>query len=548
MILRPYQNSGVERVFVEWETHQSTLGVLYTGGGKTVMFADIIKRMQPKRALVIAHREELIWQARHKIGQVAGLDCEVEMADLTARADLFHRSPVVVSTIQTQVSGSVRKRMHRFKPTDFGLLIIDEAHHATADSYREVIAYYSQNPNLKILGVTATPDRTDQEALGQIFKSVAFDYEILDGIDDGWLCDITQQFVPVAGLDYSHIKTTAGDLNNGQLKMVMEAEANIMGVCQPSMEVLYGLPPHSLDTVPVPEWGKFLGTLGRQARRAIVFTASVAQAEACCNIFNRVLPGMAKWVSGKTNKDERRDTLLSFKEGNTRVVMNCGVLTEGFDDPGVEVIIMARPTKSRSLYAQMVGRATRALPGVVDGPGLDTAEKRKAAIAASPKPYCRIIDFVGNSGRHKLITCMDVLGGNVTEKAKFAAIEKAQREGKPVRVSRALTNAEIDLQQAERKRALDARAQEEARRAALIAKSKFSQHDINPFGRESGPTLSGGWRPKRILSEKQRRLLLRNGFNPSNMTYADGCRKIGELIEKWKKQKESHGTQTHLIR
>src|SRR5207245_6000940 len=151
----------------------------------------------------------------------------------------------------------------------------------------------------------------------------------------------------------------AGDLNGSDLAMVMEAEQNIQGVCHPTLEVLYGLDPHSLDAIPVPEWGTFLGNAGRIPRRTIVFTASVAQAEACCNILNRAVSGLAEWVCGKTNKDLRRATLQRFASGQTPVVVNCGVLTEGFDNPAVEVIIMARPTKSRSLYCQMIGRSTR---------------------------------------------------------------------------------------------------------------------------------------------------------------------------------------------
>lgn len=539
MVLRPYQVDCVDKIYEKWRDHRSTLLVLYTGGGKTIIFADVIKRMQPKRALVLAHREELIFQARDKIEQTTGLSCEIEMADMTAGTSLFHRNPVVISTIQTQVSGNDKKRMHRFNPMDFGLLIVDEGHHATAGTYRKVIDHYKQNPDLKILGVTATPDRADQQALGQVFECVAADYEILDGIEDGWLCDITQQFIPVAGLDYSHIRTTAGDLNGADLKKVMEDEANIMGICQPSLEVMFGLEPHTLDAIKVPEWGKFLGTLGKQARRSIVFTASVVQAEACCNIFNRVIDKMADWVCGATASDTRRNTLKSFKNGDTRVVMNCGVLTEGFDDPGVEVIIMARPTKSRSLYAQMVGRATRTVPGLVDDPDLDTAERRKVAIASSAKPFCRIIDFVGNSGKHKLVTCMDILGGKVTEQARELAISKTLKEGKVVRVSRQLTKAEIQIEDEKKRRAEERRRQEQARKAALIAKSKYTTHAVDPFGNGHGPKLSRGWRQGKSFSEKQRNFIRRFcGKDPDALPYAIGVKLIASKVASWNLNKQ----------
>lgn len=538
MILRDYQTEASDSIIEKWRTHQSTLLVKATGLGKTIVFAEIIKRMQPRRALVLAHREELIFQARNKIEQCTGLPCDIEMASMKASSNLFHKTPVVISTIQTQTAGrNGSKRMHRFNPNDFGVVVVDESHHCTSKSYRSVLDHYKQNPDLKILGVTATPDRTDQESLGQIFECVAADYGILYGIEHGWLCDITQQFIPVSSLDYSHVRTTAGDLNSADLRTVMEEESNIMGVCQPSLEVMFGLEPHTLDQVEVEKWGEFLMGLGRPARRTIIFTASVNQAEACCNIFNRVNSGLSKWVCGKTDKDERRDTLKSFASGETRAVANCGVLTEGFDDPGVEVVIMARPTKSRSLYAQMVGRCTRPLPGVVDHPELDTPDKRRDSIAASEKPFCRIIDFVGNSGRHKLVTCMDILGGKTSDKARDRAIKDAQQgdKPKPVRVTRALTRAEVDIAKEEREAAEKARRAEAARRAKVLARARYSSHRVDPFG-NGGPTLYRGWRGGKQLSIKQRNFLRRHcNMDPDRVTYAEGAKAIRDKINSWGK-------------
>jgi len=352
MILRPYQSAASDAIFKEWQENDSTLVVMPTGGGKTVLFADVIRRVFPRRALVIAHREELIFQARDKIQRVTGLSADVEMGEYRAEGGLFGQARVVVSTIQTQCSGGDGGgRMAKFDPQRFGVLIIDEAHHATSPSYRRVIDYYRTNPALKILGVTATPDRADEAALGQVFQSVAFDYEVLDAIHDGWLVPIEQQMVHVEGLDYSSIRTTAGDLNGGDLAAVMEAEKNLQQMASASLAII-------------------------GPRRALVFTASVKSAEMTAEIFNRHRAGMASWVCGKTDREERRRVLAGFAAGKVQVVCNCGVLTEGFDDPGVEVVLMGRPTKSRSLYAQMVGRSTRPLPGVVDGPETVAAPAR----------------------------------------------------------------------------------------------------------------------------------------------------------------------------
>src|SRR5205823_2117669 len=146
-----------------------------------------------------------------------------------------------------------------------------------------------------VLGVTATPDRADEEALGQIFESVAYDYEILDAINDGWLVPVMQQMVKITGLDFSHIRTTAGDLNGADLARVMEDEKNLQGMVGASIEIIGG-------------------------KRTIMFTSSVRHAEMCCNILNRHHQGMAKWICGTTPKDERRQTLKDFENGKVQVV------------------------------------------------------------------------------------------------------------------------------------------------------------------------------------------------------------------------------------
>ena len=512
MKLRPYQSTASDAIFKEWQENDSTLVVMPTGGGKTVLFADVIRRVFPRRALVIAHREELIFQARDKIQRVTGLSADVEMGEYRADGGLFGAARVVVSTIQTQCSGGDGGgRMSKFDPQRFGVLIIDEAHHATSPSYRRVIDYYRTNPALKVLGVTATPDRADEEALGQVFQSVAFDYEVLDAIHDGWLVPIEQQMVHVEGLDYSSIRTTAGDLNGGDLAAVMEAEKNLQQMASASLTII-GQRPASAGAA----------TAGR---RALMFTASVKAAEMTAEIFNRHRPGMASWVCGKTDREERRRVLADLAAGKLQVVCNCGVLTEGFDDPGVEVIIMGRPTKSRSLYSQMVGRSTRPLPGVVDGP--ETAEARRAAIAASPKPSCLVVDFVGNAGKHKLVTSADILGGKVSEEAVELAVTQARQAGGPVNMTEALDEAEAELHEQQR-------LAEAARRARLVATARFTTQTVDPFDvLHLDPVKPRGWDKNRHLSEKQRSLLAKQGINPDGIAFSQGKQLIAEIFRRW---------------
>jgi superfamily II DNA or RNA helicase len=530
---RDYQTNGHTAIINAWRTHQSALLVLPTGCGKTICFARIIQRMQPKRALVLAHRTELISQAKDKIERVTGLEVEIEKAEMYASTNLFHRTPVVVSSIQTQCSGPKdNRRYKRFRPEDFGVLICDESHHSTASTWKEVIDYYSRNPDLKVLGVTATPDRSDRAALGQIFQSVAFNYELQEAIDDGWLVNITQQYVKIKSLDFSHIRTTAGDLNGADLARIMEMEKNVQGICQPTIEVMHGLEPRTLSKIPVEGWKNYLKSLNKIPRRTIVFVVSVLQAEMTCNILRRSMDGV-EWVCGKTAEKERVNILKRFASGETHCVVNAMVLTEGYDNPGVELVVVARPTKSRALYQQIIGRSTRTLPGVVDN--IPTPELRRQAIEQSAKPFCRVLDPVGNSGRHKLISVADILGGKYSEEVLEAAKAKAIAHGKPVMISKSLTNAQIEADKKRREAAERARLAEEARKKRLIYKVDWSEREVDPFGKREHMATDrnhdNSYRSadgKRV-SEKQIFYLRRAGVGePSKMNY----RQIHAIVQK----------------
>lgn len=503
MKLRPYQLEAVRRVEAEWRDHVSTLIVMPTATGKTVTFAEIVKRAFPRRALVLAHREELIFQARDKIAAMTGWRVDVEMGDSRAEMNCMFGGPrVVVSTIQTQASGGDGGgRMTRFDPRIFGVVIVDECHHAAAASYRRVLNWFTQHGNVRVLGVTATPDRADEEALGQVFESVAFDYEIQDAIRDGWLVPVTQQMVHVEGLDFSGCRTTAGDLNGADLARVMEYEKTLHRVVAPSIEIAGN-------------------------RRTIVFASSVDHAERMAEIFNRHRPGMAGWVCGKTPKDDRRRLLADFASGAVQVVCNCGVLTEGFDNPAVEVVIMARPTKSRALYAQMAGRSMRPAEAIAhDLNDHESPDARRALIEASGKPSCLVVDFVGNSGRHKLCTSVDILGGKVSERARELAIRRLA-DGKPGRVDEALDAAAVEERQEKEREA--------ARRAKLTARAKWTASNVNPFDLlDMQPVAERGWDRGKKLSEKQSALLRKQGIDPDGLPYSQAKQLLNELFRRW---------------
>ncbi len=527
--LRDYQREAADAVFEEWKTHNSTLLVQATGLGKTVLAAEIIRRSQPRRTLFLAHRAELIYQAKEKIERFTGLECGVEMAAERSDRGLFGRTPVVVSSVQTQYSnGNARV----FKPDDFGLLVVDEAHHYVAPAFRRIIDHYRQNPNLKVLGLTATPNRTDEAALGEIFESCAHKYEIIDGVQHGYLVDIKQLFVPVSGLDYSHVRTTCGDLNQKDLEIVMEQEETIQGMIQPIMEITWSVPQYSLSKLNVDQWGEFLKANGKP-RKAIVFCVTVNQAKMFSNIINRAIPNSASSVSEATPKHERKRLLDDFASGRElHTICNCGILTEGYDNPTVEIIIQARPTESLVVYTQQIGRATRSLPGVIDG--LETVESRRQAITDSAKPFCTIVDFVGNSGKHKLISSADVLGGEASEDVIERAKQKAKDSSIPENISDLLQKSleEIAAEKAEKER------QEEARKARLVAKAKYATVSVSPFEATGlAPRRTRGWEQNKELTEGQQKVWkLITGFNPDafkEYTYAQKKQLIDEQFRRW---------------
>jgi superfamily II DNA or RNA helicase len=523
MKLRGYQHLGIENVFkARAAGNRSALVVQPTGTGKTVMFAGAARKVFPRRVLVVAHRQELIWQARDKIKSVTGLDVGVEMGEykVSLDRDMFKpRARIVVATVQTLMAGGDGGgRIGKFDPMDFDLLVIDEAHHSTSPMYRTIIKYFvNANPNLFVLGVTATPDRGDEEALGQIFETVAFEYELFNpdpsvpsAIRDGWLVPIEQQMVSVASLDLSQVKTRAGDLANNDLAAVLEAEKNLHGIAYPTIEILGG-------------------------QQGIGFAASVAHAQNLADIFNRHRIGMSACVSAKTDPIERKQIIDEFRKGGIQFLWNCGIFTEGTDFPNIGVVSMGRMTKSRCLYAQMAGRVTRPHETIAKrlGEVPDVPSLRRALIARSLKPSGLIIDFVGNSGKHKLVTTGDILGGNISPEVLDLARDAAIRSGGRVRMDQVIEDEEKKL--AERK---EREVREFARKERIVAKANYSSQRIDPFNLlDIRPAQERGWDKGRQLSERQKSVLRNSGFDPDKMQYAQAKQLVGIIIERWDKKK-----------
>ena len=476
---------------------ESALMVMPTGTGKTEVFLDLVDKWitdYKTGVLVLAHRQELVWQPWDRWHRKTGGYGELEMGE-------YHRSSNMRSANVTFASKDTLYRPKRLKkafpdPKSVGLIVIDEAHHAIKanKTYQSIIDYFSVNPDLRVLGVTATPDRTDEQALGQTFQTVAFEYPLYDpdgssAITDGWLCPIEVKSVIVDDINFDSIDVRGGDFSPGQLEAEMNRERVIHRVSGPTMELSGG-------------------------KSTLVFAAGVSHASRMAEVFNRNQPSSAyclvstvkpedahDFVVNSGDRDSRKRMLNQFNSGEFQYLCNVGCLTEGYDAPSVQMLSMARPTQSRSLAAQMCGRGTRVLPNVIEGDGwrLDTPEERKEAIAASDKPCVTILDFVGNS-RHNLASAVDVLGGIYPE----AVVEKAHdlirdsQDAGGVSVADALKEAEevVALERKERER--------------IKAKANYRVEELDPFSSlDVVARREPGWHRGRMATSKQKDALRR---------------------------------------
>lgn len=401
-----YQQDARDAILGSLRESESTLAVMATGLGKTQVFSGVVEAWHGN-VLVLAHRDELVQQAADRLAAFTGENVEIEKRESRAS----NNARIVVGSVQ---SVTRQNRLDRMGADRFSLVIPDEAHHYTSATYKRVLDFFK---NAKRLGVTATPDRSDEKALGKLFESVAYCMDISEGIEQGYLVPIRGRRIELGEIDISGVKVAGGDLIAGQLDeaILRATEGIVKGI---------------LEHEP--------------GRQGIGFFPGIKTASFATDRMNALLPGMAAIVTASTPLEERRQIMRDFKSGKIRYLFNVGVATEGFDAPTSSLIIMGRPTKSRSLYAQMAGRGTRILPGVVDDfPGREEAAARRQAIAASEKPDMVILDFVGNSGRHSLVGPEDLLGGNYSE----AEIELAKKKESPGGdIAAALQRARLELQ------------------------------------------------------------------------------------------------------
>lgn len=450
LALRGYQREAIDRTIAAAERGvRRQLGVAATGLGKTIVFASLAREMNC-RTLVLAHRDELVAQAVDKIrGQWPEASIGVVKAERNERT-----ADVVVASVQTLARP---KRLQEFVgaqgwfygPNLFGLVIVDEAHHARAESYQTILEAVGvgKPDGPLLLGVTATPDRGDGKGLDDVFDEVTWTYDILWGIRSGFLCDVRGRRVMIDTLDLKGVRTRNGDYAEGEVgERLMDAGA--------PEAIARAWQEHASD------------------RRTLVFTPTVETAEAtCAELID--LGVSAAVVSAKTPLEDRRRMLREFHAGAIQVMCNCMVLTEGFDEPRVDCIVIARPTKSRALYTQMAGRGTRRHPDKAD---------------------LLVLDVVGVSEEHSLITIPSLFG---VEKKQYAA-KLGDGEGL---VTEVLDEIEQELVRAGKLKAAEADLFRKMRSVIVWVQVHLDGAALGRYERATGRDRDGSARPTVRLTQ-----------------------------------------------
>lgn len=502
--LNPY-STNLESNQPDHQQTRSSLIVAATGLGKTVIMAGLARVWPTGRVMMISHRFEINQQALHQLSSICSEDVDLEQAGYIAdqRRDP-HR--IVVASVQTLNSYKRREkryRMERFDPNDFGLLLIDEAHRSAAVTYRRVVKHFMQNPELCVVGVTATPDRLDGVGMDNVFHSVACDLNVLWGVENGWLVAPRQLFAKVDGLDLREVRTVGGDLDNKQLQRIVELEENLHKMAKPIVDIA--------------------GTTDQ----GIVFTASVKQAHSIAEKirdyhlreYGKDTTAVAIDGSLSPQDPKRRQIVDDFKAGKIQFLCNCGVATEGFDAPSVRLIAIGRPTKSRALYQQMLGRGLRPLPGVVDG--AVTVSDRLEAIKGSDKPRCTVLDFVGQAGRHKLLCSTDFMTG---KKEPEEVKERANR----ISGSGDFTGDQLEALREAREQLA---AEREAARHKVTVGVKYELLDEGNLYDLSQLPKVPGYMQRWQMSDKQKKMMLNLGYTSAQINKVRSKRGASQAID-----------------
>lgn len=484
MDLRPYQEEARRAVQRRWDRgERSTLLVLPTGCGKTIVFCKIAQDRvgQGQRGLILAHRGELLTQAAEKLLQATGLRCAVEKAEESC---LGAWERMVVGSVQ---SLQRPRRLEQFPRSFFDFIIVDEAHHCLSPGYQRVLAHFDR---AKVLGVTATPDRGDKRDLGQFFQSLAYEYTLPQAVKEGYLAPIRAQTIPLS-LDLRGVGVQAGDFRSADLGSALD--------------------PY-LDQI-----AREMAAACR-GRKTVVFLPLVKTAQKFRDIL-RTHDFRAAEVHG--GSQDRAQVLADFAAGEYDVLCNAMLLTEGWDCPAVDCVVVLRPTKVRSLYSQMVGRGTRLCP-------------------ETGKQDLLLLDFLWHTERHELCRPADLICESRDVARRMT--ENLAENGCPEDIIEAEEQAQADVV-AQREEALAKQLAEMRRRKRRLVdplqyEMSIQAEDLSgyvpSFGWEMGPP-----------SKKQTEALEKWGILPDAV---DNAGKATMLLERLAKRRDAGLTTPKQIR
>lgn len=470
MELRPYQQEAKDAVFEQWDNGiRKTLLVLPTGCGKTIVFAKVTEDCVRKgeRVLILAHRGELLDQAADKLKKTTGLNSALEKAESSCLGSWFR---VVVGSVQTLMR---EKRLGQFPEDYFNTIIIDEAHHCISDSYQKVLKHF---PEAHVLGVTATPDRGDMRNLGQYFEFLAYEYTLPKAIKEGYLTPIKALTIPLK-IDMSGVSVQAGDFKASDIGTALDPY--LEGIAQ--------------------EMQKYCAD-----KKTVVFLPLVKTSQKFRDVLNNY-GFQAAEVNG--DSQDRAEILSDFESGKYNVLCNSMLLTEGWDCPSVDCVVVLRPTKVRGLYCQMVGRGTRLSPG---------------------KEHLLLLDFLWHTERHELCHPASLICDN-EEVAQKMTENLEEAAGCPVDIEEAEKTASEDVV-AQREEALAKQlAEMKRRKKKLVDPLQFEMsiqaEDLSgyvpAFGWEMGPP-----------SDKQKATLEKLGILPDQIENAGKAAKLLDRLDK----------------
>lgn len=474
MELRPYQKEAKEAVFEQWgDGIRRTLLVLPTGCGKTIVFAKITEDCvrNGDRVLILAHRGELLEQAADKIAKATGLGCATEKAEQSCLGSWYR---ITVGSVQSLMRET---RLKRFPEDYFNTIIIDEAHHCISDSYQRVLKHF---PDAKILGVTATPDRGDMKNLGQVFESLAYEYTLPKAIKEGYLSPIKAVTIPLQ-VDLTGVGIQSGDFKAGDLGTALD----------PYLERI------------AEEMEKYC-----REKKTVVFLPLVKTSQKFRDILN-AHGFRAAEVNGESQ--DRAEILEDYASGKYNVLCNSMLLTEGWDCPDVDCIVVLRPTKVRSLYCQMVGRGTRLAPG---------------------KDHLLLLDFLWHTERHELCHPAHLICES--EEVAQKMTENLEKDA----------GCPIDIEEAEKTASEDVVAQREEALAQKLAEMKRRKRKlVDPLQFEmsiqaedlAGYVPAFGWEMA-PPSDNQKKTLGKLGIMPDEIENAGKASKLLERLDKRKQE------------